>query len=139
MAFRPLPRRPALQPPLLHANLHFDISVHTERLQIDKAAAARFIKGALGSSRAQTDPFGAAEAGPSGTHTRFDNDEAEASAEQDETEGADFQMEVAEPVKEAEVAAESTPAKKAKAKRPKMDPFAGKHSPPSLPLYSRSC
>lgn len=108
---------------------------HPERLQIDKDAARRFITGALGSSRAKTDPFaaGAADAGPSGTHTRFD---APAAAVAAGTAEVDSEMEVTE-VRDGvagEGAKEDTPAKptaggaKGKAKRPKMDPFAGKHT-----------
>ena len=58
----------------------------TARMQIDKAAANRFISAAISSSRAAVDPnytpasddeTGSPAAGPSGTHTRFTEAEKE--------------------------------------------------------------
>lgn len=58
----------------------FEYRAHTARMQIDKAAANRFISAAISSSRAAVDPNytpasedegGSLAAGPSGTHTRF--------------------------------------------------------------------
>lgn len=61
-------------------------TARTARMQIDKAAANRFISAAISSSRAAVDPNytpasddegGSPAAGPSGTHTRFTEAEKE--------------------------------------------------------------
>lgn len=81
-------------------------------MQIDKDAARRFIKAAIGTPRAPAEPA---------THTRFEGDNEEGpegeTAEVKEAEGA------------AKVKQDSTPASKSASKRPKMDPFAGYDSP----------
>ena len=101
-----------------------------ERLQVDKDAARRFINGALGSARAKTDPFNAADASPSGTHTRFENpQDADAGGADAEAEERDSEMEVVETAEEVKAKVAVTPAK-VKAKRPKTDPFAGGHTHP---------
>ncbi|BGP47461.1 hypothetical protein JCM10450v2_003313 [Rhodotorula kratochvilovae] len=142
------------------------------RMQIDRNAASRFINAAIASQRAQVDPGYTpaegedAEAGPSGTHTRFGEDEAEEEEveaeavggaevdalledrpeDEEETPAADVgeAMEV-EPVVVQEEPSTGTPAKgkgkeagKGK-KRKSLDPFAGYDQPkPSTPRSAAS-
>ncbi|GAA5888383.1 hypothetical protein JCM5296_003312 [Sporobolomyces johnsonii] len=117
------------------------------RMALDRAAASRFISAAISSSRASVDPSytppsaldADAEAGPSGTHIRF-TEEQEGEMErllEDKEEDSDDE----EGEKEAE--AEETPGKgKKKAstgegKRKVLDPFAGyDQQKPSTPSSS---
>ena len=87
------------------------------RYGIDKAAAARFINAAIKSGKKSGDGDDSDSVqGPSGTHTRFDDDDNVAS---DKTESA--------VPSENEIAAKAADRKDKgkKSKRPKMDPFAG--------------
>ncbi|GAA6036107.1 hypothetical protein JCM8097_006619 [Rhodosporidiobolus ruineniae] len=122
------------------------------RMQIDRAAANRFISAAIQSGKASVDPdYTDVEAGPSGTHTRFDADsedeavdaEVDRLLEDKEDEGEDAEVEEVEKAEHVEVNGkgkgkagnEGTPAKGAKGKkRQAMDPFAGYDQPkPSTP------
>lgn len=120
----------------------------TARFQIDRAAANRFISAAIHSAKATVDPSYTPspgpgveidpEAGPSGTHTRFEEDpEVERlleDKEEDEEEDSDEEVEAMltggsgqasdASAKGKEKAKEGTPAKGGK-KRAGIDPFAG--------------
>ncbi|GAA5944714.1 hypothetical protein JCM1841_000325 [Sporobolomyces salmonicolor] len=115
------------------------------RMTLDRAAASRFISAAISSSRASVDPFytppsapdSDVEAGPSGTHIRFTEEqegEMERLLEDKEEDSED---------EEGEKEADRTPGKgKEKAstgegKRKVFDPFAGYDQPkPSAPASS---
>jgi exosome complex protein LRP1 len=117
----------------------------TARFQIDRAAANRFISAAIHSAKATVDPSytpspGPAaeidpEAGPSGTHTRFEDAEVDRLLEdKEDEEDSDDEVEAlltggsanASDVsaKGKQKAQEATPAKGGK-KRAGIDPFAG--------------
>ncbi|GAA5819980.1 hypothetical protein JCM3770_006812 [Rhodotorula araucariae] len=133
------------------------------RMQVDRNAASRFINAAIASQRAQVDPAYTsvegedAEAGPSGTHTRFseDEDENEADAaealggaevdrlledkpeDEDETPLPEGDAMEVEPLEVTEQPSAGTPEKgkgkegvKGK-KRKSLDPFAGYDQPKS--------
>jgi hypothetical protein len=117
----------------------------TARFQIDRAAANRFISAAVNSGKATVDPSytptpGPAEpeAGPSATHTRFEDAEVdrllEDKEDEDEEEDSDDEVEAMltkgtanasdASSKGKEKAKAETPAKGGK-KRAGIDPFAG--------------
>ncbi|BGP15363.1 hypothetical protein JCM10213_001445 [Rhodosporidiobolus nylandii] len=123
------------------------------RMQIDKSAANRFISAAINSGKASVDPSyteADAEAGPSGTHIRFEDaevdrllgDKDEASDEEDVA--MEIEPEKAEHVEEIEAEGvkgkgKETPVKggKKEKKRTALDPFAGYDQPkPSTPASS---
>ncbi|GAA5908946.1 hypothetical protein JCM6882_004952 [Rhodosporidiobolus microsporus] len=120
------------------------------RMQVDRAAANRFISAAINSGKASVDPSytdvdgSGAEAGPSGTHIRFEEEEVdrllEDKEEESEEEGVEAEEQVAENADGGKgKGKESTPAKGAKPekKRRAMDPFAGYDQPkPSTPSNS---
>ncbi|GAA5859780.1 hypothetical protein JCM8547_007024 [Rhodosporidiobolus lusitaniae] len=128
------------------------------RMQIDRAAANRFISAAINSAKASVDPSytstdeASAEAGPSGTHIRFEEDVERLLEDKDEEEddSEDDAMEVeqallpnagaakVEGASEKGKGKEGTPAgKKRDGKRAAKDPFAGYDQPkPSTPSAS---
>ncbi|BGP31436.1 hypothetical protein JCM10296v2_003200 [Rhodotorula toruloides] len=124
------------------------------RMQLDKSAASRFINAAISSSRASVDPNytdTSAAPGPSGTHTRFTDEEQEEverlledkdEDEDDEAEGAsdvDKAEQISVDVEEAPEEASAKTKGKAKSvgeakKRRGVDPFAGYDQPkPATP------
>ncbi|BGO98787.1 Exosome complex protein [Rhodotorula toruloides] len=119
------------------------------RMQLDKSAASRFINAAISSSRAYVDQNytdASAAAGPSGTHTRFTDEEQEEverlleDKDEDEDEEAEGAMDVGKAehvsvdVEEAPDEASAKSKGKAKSvgeakKRKGVDPFAGYDQP----------
>ncbi|GAA5841908.1 hypothetical protein JCM11251_005417 [Rhodosporidiobolus azoricus] len=124
------------------------------RMQVDRAAANRFISAAINSGKASVDPSytdvdgDSAEAGPSGTHIRFEEEEVdrllEDKDEEDSEEAGEIEGELQTEKVENESGAkgkgkEGTPAKggKPEKKRRAIDPFAGYDQPkPSTPSAS---
>ncbi|GAA6020648.1 hypothetical protein JCM10207_007809 [Rhodosporidiobolus poonsookiae] len=120
------------------------------RMQVDKAAASRFISSAISSRKAAVDPAYAVveaekdkevEAGPSSTHIRFEEEEVERLLEdkEEEGEGESEGMEVEQGEMESGKGKEKEgkPQKKKEAKRAALDPFAG-YDQPSTPSSGAS-
>ncbi|BGP24068.1 exosome complex protein LRP1 [Rhodotorula toruloides] len=123
-----------------------DESANRPRMQLDKSAASRFINAAI-SSRASVDPnYNDAAVGPSGTHTRFTDEQQEEverlleDKNEDEDDGAEGAMDVeVEKDEDIVVGGEEVPGEvsakskgkakseegEAKQKRKGVDPFAG--------------